>query len=382
MSEQPAVSRVYSMPFRPQRFVYQFCTETIGVRARPTTASVTDYPVLSQDFTVIDGEGGRLVAEAVPPYLPEAVAASANSASRRLIADGKLEVDSPRLSDDQRNLYFRLQTTSRMTADDLRALAQAGAVPVKVTVSVVARQVTVGLPGAVLPAVGVATAKGNRLSRQFQMRISLKPTDIELIRWKMNQVVQREYQAGFRVRNPSFTGSVWNTVGGGRLVEAAAGGTGGYCQEFMRWGYEWSRPFLDELFGSDYVVSHVMAGVPWVDDYLNHVANVVVRPGGKVYVLDYWMSLQCREPQVFESVRDWYSAARLQVWTLIQMGGRDAVYSFGPELGVFSELVKSQGIEKAAGLYMDAPPGPGLDTQSIQRQRQMIVESYRKGAWQ
>ena len=358
MSPESAATRVYAMPF--SRGSYQFLTERVGVRARQERKDALSYAVLNSDVAFTDAPGGRW------------------------LADGKLRVTEARLGKDQRSAYIRLETTDKMTGVNLRSLAKTGSLRLRLSVSIAVRQEVIAvLPAAVLPAVPSFRPEGNRLSRQFEIRIALKPTDLEFLQWKMNEVVQEKYKQGFRVRNASWTGSMWNTFGGGRVAEVIAGQTGGYCQEFMRLGNEWTWPFVRDLFGPEVMVSYVMAADRH-DVMNNHVATMVILSSGDRYILDYWMSLKhelSREPQVFSTLDSWLTSVNLVVYNMTWVSRKDIVPSFGEDMQQLSQLVKEHGSKEGIGLYESYPISPRPDIAEVQRRRRLIVESFKRSPW-
>ncbi|MHB0878089.1 MAG: hypothetical protein ACYC5O_18805 [Anaerolineae bacterium] len=356
MGQKPEVSRIYTMPF--EHGLHQFLTEYIRVRARPDRETNQDYAVLNPDFTVADGAGGSW------------------------LADGKLEVCERQLSERQETANFRLATTDKMKGADIRALVKAASIPLKLSVSVMARQhVGSPSPSAVLPPIGLVGAGGKRLSKQFLARVDLKPSDLELLEWKMNEVVQRKHREGYRVRNISWTAARWNTYGPGRVAEAIAGETGGYCGEFMRWGNEWTQPFIEDLFESDVTVSFVMAGKRGSEATNNHVATLVILPGGDRYILDYWMSIRKREPVVFRTLDEWLSSCNSIVPDLIWANRQDILPTYGEDMDQLSQLTKTHGLEEGIKKYESFRLPNRPDAPDVQRRRRLIVRSFRQSPW-
>jgi hypothetical protein len=107
---------------------------------------------------------------------------------------------------------------------------------------------------------------------------------------------------GFYVKNPSLIKKAWNNLPG-RLVDWVGGYQGGQCGEFGEWGAQWSKPFVEQMFGKGAVIDTIYVEekstanptgvIDQIDGVIeaNHRATRVTLPNGQRLILDYWESM-------------------------------------------------------------------------------------------
>jgi hypothetical protein len=132
------------------------------------------------------------------------------------------------------------------------------------------------------------------------------PEKLETLRRRFQQVVSQKMKEGHYVRNTDFLRKAWNQVPG-RFLDLFSGHKGGQCDEYARWGKQWSEQFVRELFGDGAIVDHIAihersTRVQYdLEDEIDalfvssHGATRVTLPNGDCYILDYWDAIGDRQ---------------------------------------------------------------------------------------
>jgi len=132
------------------------------------------------------------------------------------------------------------------------------------------------------------------------------PEKLETLRRRFQQIVSQKMKEGYYVRNPDFLRKAWNQVPG-RFLDLFSGHKGGQCDEYARWGKQWSEQFVRELFGDGAIVDHIAihersTRVQYdLEDEIDalfvssHGATRVTLPNGDCYILDYWDAIGDRQ---------------------------------------------------------------------------------------
>jgi hypothetical protein len=331
--------------------VYQFMAGPIQARVRsgsgPTDGNV--YLELNPKFSVKDGPGSTLLNRGVLVAVDRSIA------------------------DDQRSVAFRLSTGGATTVADFRALEKAKQVSLEIALGVQAR-VRIDPVNMVLPAMLTPSTPP---VRPFTAQLRFVYEDIDLIMWRMNPVVQEKIAQGYFIANPEPVSAVWNTY-------VAPSAKGGVCGDFKGWGIEWSRPFIDELFGPGSILTWIHVGMPGAEQKLSHVATLAILPNGARYVLDYWMSVKLRRPCVFESAAEWRVAATKEVSELFFAQSNPGMLNlfYAQDMDVLSGFVAQFGEEQGIKRYLAAHTGiDPVHAVEVAAQRQMLVKSYRRAKW-
>jgi len=132
------------------------------------------------------------------------------------------------------------------------------------------------------------------------------PEKLESLRRGFQQIVAQKMNEGYYVRNTDFLRKAWNQVPG-RLLDVFSGHKGGQCDEYARWGKQWSEPLVRELFGEGAIVDHIAVDErstrvqDGLEDHIdalfssNHGATRVTLPNGDSYILDFWAAIGGRQ---------------------------------------------------------------------------------------
>jgi hypothetical protein len=331
--------------------VYQFMAGPIQARVRPSSepAGVSMYLELNPKFIVRDGAGSTLLSQ------------------------NKLVAVDRSIAEDQRSVAFKLSTGGATTVADFRALEKAKQVSLEITVGVQAK-LRVDPSNLLLPAMMTPSKPP---VRQFTAQLRFVYDDIALIMWRMNPVVQEKIAQGYFIANPNPVSAVWNTY-------AAPSAKGGVCGDFKGWGIEWSRTFIDELFGPGSILTWIHVGMPMAEQKLSHVATLAILPNGARYVLDYWMSVKLRRPCVFESAAEWRVAATREVSELFFAQSNPGMLNlfYAQDMDVLSGFVtqfgETDGIKRYLAAHTGADP---VRAREIAVQREAFVKSYRRAKW-
>ena len=127
---------------------------------------------------------------------------------------------------------------------------------------------------------------------------------------KIQEITDQRIEEGYYVRNSTLLKKAWNNLPPGRAIEWAGGWKGGQCGEYGKWGADWSKDTIRELFGGDSLVTTIAADS---NPYLGHRATKVILPDGRRIVIDYWEGMPEGKPSI-SSETEWIKRWHKNLW--------------------------------------------------------------------
>lgn len=192
----------------------------------------------------------------------------------------------------------------------------------------------------------------------------LTPEQLEILREKMNQVIQEKAKEGYFVRNRNVaTKILWNFPALGSGLERILGLKGGQCGEYGEWGAEWSKDFVQEVAGKGTIITSIALER---NRFMNHRATKIITPSGERFVLDYWEGMIEKKPKIY-SEKEW-----VEHWKK-KLGGNPKIVDQSELELSLKKFIQDFGEQKGIELFRR--------TVKDRDAAEIIIRSYKRDPW-